>query len=519
MASLPFYTLNFIDQGMTYSTFLTGIRGDNLVGSFVDASGDQKGLLYNLSLETWNHVNFPTSSQTTPYGLSFGSYETGMDIVGSYKLPTAATDNGFLLGTSAAAGSAWTTLDYPGATNTIPHSTFDGLVVGNWDVLAVADPDYEGTPLAGNAFIYDIANQSFTTNNAPGALSTTAYGIYDDLIAGGFADTPAVSGIQPEHGYIYDRLTQLWHTYDHPGAVITHFDGITAGATLGAYTLIGDWLGASEPSGSPEHAFILKVENFIPVSWIDFGITGSATTSGNSAYGDMAIGVYTTDPSTGINGYVATIPCFRSGTCIATPGGMVAVERLRAGMPVLTASGQTVPIKWLGHRTVSCRLHPDPKSVWPVRVTTGAFDDHSPSRDLWLSPDHAAYADDVLIPIKRLVNGTTIVQVPCDKITYWHVELPRHDILLAEGLPVESYLETGGRAAFANGGVVISLRPDFSTRVWEAEGYSPLVVTGTAFAAVWHRLAERAAAARSPPVRTSTRRLPQRSTRLPKIRI
>ncbi len=97
----------------------------------------------------------------------------------------------------------------------------------------------------------------------------------------------------------------------------------------------------------------------------------------------------------------------------------------------------------------------------------------------------------MLIPVKHLINGTTIVQVESDEITYWHVELPRHDVILAEGLPVESYLETGGRSSFANGGDVVTLFPDFSSRVWEAEGYAPLLVTGAALAAVQHRIAAR----------------------------
>lgn len=491
MASFPFNTLNFTNAGTTYSTFLTGIRGDNIVGSYVDATGAQQGLLYDLQAGSWTGIEFPTATNTTPYGLSFGTFAGGMDIVGSYKLSGELTDHGFLLDTSAAPASQWMTLDYPGATNTIPHSTYNGLVVGNWDVLPSANPDFQSYPIAGNAFIYDIATASFATNDKPGALSTTAYGIWSGMIAGGYADTPAVGDIQPTHGYIYDMSTQDWHTYDHPGAVITHFDGITGGDAPGAFTLIGDWLGASEPAGSPEHAFVLHVQDWIEADWTDFSIPNSATTSGNSAYGDTAIGVYTTDPSTGINGYVATIPCFASGTRIATPGGSVAVEHLRVGMLVLTAAGREVPIKWIGCRKVACRYHPDPGSVWPVRVSAGAFEDAVPARDLWLSPDHGVYAEGVLIPIKYLIDGTMIAQVVCDEITYWHVELPRHDVILANDLPVETYLETGDRSAFVNGGSVTSLHPDFASRVWEAEGCAPLVVTGAALAAVRDRLAAR----------------------------
>ena len=45
-------------------------------------------------------------------------------------------------------------------------------------------------------------------------------------------------------------------------------------------------------------------------------------------------------------------------------------------------------------------------------------------------------------------------------VTYYHIELPQHDIVLAEGLPTESFLDTGNRDAFANGGGVTQIHPD-----------------------------------------------------------
>ena len=47
---------------------------------------------------------------------------------------------------------------------------------------------------------------------------------------------------------------------------------------------------------------------------------------------------------------------------------------------------------------------------------------------------------DVLIPVKYLIDGNSVFQVPVNEVTYYHVELPQHSVLLAEGLPVESYL-------------------------------------------------------------------------------
>jgi len=87
-----------------------------------------------------------------------------------------------------------------------------------------------------------------------------------------------------------------------------------------------------------------------------------------------------------------------------------------------------------------------------VRVRQAAFGPGRPSRDLLLSPDHAIHLDARLIPVRYLVNGVTIAQEHVDRVEYWHVELPSHEVLLAEGLPVESYLDTGNRSAFGTGG-------------------------------------------------------------------
>ena len=60
-------------------------------------------------------------------------------------------------------------------------------------------------------------------------------------------------------------------------------------------------------------------------------------------------------------------------------------------------------------------------------------------------------------------------------VTYYHVELPQHAVILAEGLPVESYLDTGDRADFHGDGETIRLFPDFSARLaprrsWSSQG-------------------------------------------------
>ena len=187
-----------------------------------------------------------------------------------------------------------------------------------------------------------------------------------------------------------------------------------------------------------------------------------------------------------------TVACFAAGTRIETSGGPVAIENLREGDRVVSAFGGTAPVRWVGYRRINCRRHPRRRDVWPVRVAAGAIAPGTPAHDLILSPDHAVYLDGVLIPVRYLLNGASIAQEECDTVTYWHVELPAHDVILAEGLPAESYLDTGNRAAFANGGAVAMLHADFALRVWEAEACAPLVTRGLVLVAAQARLLARA---------------------------
>ena len=185
-------------------------------------------------------------------------------------------------------------------------------------------------------------------------------------------------------------------------------------------------------------------------------------------------------------------PCFAAGTRIATTRGEVAVEALAVGDAVRLAGGGTAPVVWLGHRSVACARHPRPQDIMPVRVSAHAFGAGQPARELVLSPDHAVFIDGVLIPVRYLLNGATIVQEQAARVSYWHVELEHHDVLLAEGLACESYLDTGNRGAFANGGGAMMMHPDFALRVWERASCARLVTDGAELEAARSFLLDRA---------------------------
>jgi len=194
-----------------------------------------------------------------------------------------------------------------------------------------------------------------------------------------------------------------------------------------------------------------------------------------------------------------TAPCFAEGTMIATAAGERPVEALRAGDLVATLSGRGAwfkPVRWVGHRRIDLARHAAPEAVAPVLVLPGALGPGVPSRPLRLSPDHALMVEDVLVPAGLLVDGLHVLRLPATgRITYFHVELDAHDILLAEGAPAESYSDHGNRASFANAGVMADLHPDFAPR--DAGGAArqpdcaPRIAAGAGLARIRARLEAR----------------------------
>src|SRR6185437_10578848 len=163
-----------------------------------------------------------------------------------------------------------------------------------------------------------------------------------------------------------------------------------------------------------------------------------------------------------------------------------------AGDYVLTELGKRERVRWVGRRRINCQVHPTQSLVWPVRSRANAFGPSVPERDLLLSPQHAIYDEGVFIPTQYLINGSTIVVEKTAEVEYYHVELVEHGVLIAEGLPAESYLDTGNRNYFGDGGGPIFLHPDFSSLAWDARSYADLKVVGPEVDRVRAKLARQA---------------------------
>ncbi|MDH7792967.1 Hint domain-containing protein [Ochrobactrum sp. AN78] len=135
--------------------------------------------------------------------------------------------------------------------------------------------------------------------------------------------------------------------------------------------------------------------------------------------------------------------CLLKGTLVETTEGPIAVEKLSVGDLVKTIDA-VMPVKWIGrqsHRKSGAEWN---ESIMPIRVARHALDGKTPYRDLYLSPNHALYIDGVLIRAKDLVNGRTITRVLAqDAVDYYNIVLDSHEVVLAEGTAVETYLMRG----------------------------------------------------------------------------
>ncbi len=287
------------------------------------------------------------------------------------------------------------------------------------------------------------------------AIANPAYANVLELAAG--TGTGTLGGI--------GSVVSGFRTIAHDAGASWQIAGSAAGFASGP-TLTG--FGAGET---------VQIDGFVASGYRFVSGTGLLLTSAAATVTIDVAGALTTGDFhvTASGGNTDITACFATGTRIAMARGQVAVEALGVGELVLTLGGRLAPVAWIGHRRTDLRRHTAPHDVMPVRVTAGAFGPDLPRHDIVLSPDHAVFVDGALCPVRHLVNGVSIVQERRDHVTYWHVELDRHDLILAEGLACESYLDTGNRGAFENADGPTDLHPDFARAAWAEAGCAAIL--------------------------------------------
>lgn len=140
--------------------------------------------------------------------------------------------------------------------------------------------------------------------------------------------------------------------------------------------------------------------------------------------------------------------CLTAGARVETPVGPVRMDRLRRGDLVLTLDSGPQPIRWIGKRRHRFEERPHPGQ--PIRIDKGAFGPGLPRRDLILSPNHrvllkteASHA--LHDPLGALAPAKALTRLPHVRrltgrreITYFNLLLPRHEVIIADGIAVES---------------------------------------------------------------------------------
>jgi len=393
-----------------------------------------------------------------------GTLEIGHDAIST---TIDATNVSVTIDTDFGSGLA----DFINSTLYVKHNTeYSRTDASNSSIRVGNDFDYSSADLTNSTLIagYDANNSDFVLNDSTAELPCS----YTDtsFVLQGTNDE-IVLGLTPEWTVKGTTLSSGLTGLTNPISGFGTGDKIElAGLTFDGASLGGQTLTLTE-KGAP--VFQLT----------DFSLAPGASNQFTFGY----------DPSNG-NDYVQAA-CYAAGTRILTVRGEVAVEDLREGDRVVTLSGKSAPVRWIGWRDVDVATHPHPDLVRPIRIRAGAFRDGQPRRDLTVSPDHALFVDGVLINAARLVNGVSILQdMGVGVVRYFHVELKAHDILLADGVPAESYLDTGNRAHFANGAGMVALHSHLPPKRMQTDACAALVEDGPVLAAVRRRLIERVAA-------------------------
>ena len=351
-----------------------------------------------------------------------------------------------------------------------------GSVLNYMGYIFVAEMDVSGA--------LNISNGSYLTvtteDGGSGALDIAAGGQVNFTTTGGTLEFQGgiIGDATINFGVVVTDGTMFWNTAAP----------LTTDLTLDNF-FVGDELEVATTSWNGTYGYNSTTNTLILGGVGAVSVTHSLTPGGPD---------YTTSDFSVVNDggtlkITDTYPCFLRGTRIATLRGEVAVEDLRIGDLVVTATSGALPVKWIGTRGFITRLVNEHHraTLLPIRIAAGALGEASPVRELYVSPEHMLCLEGVLIPAGKLLNGTTITRADdLPVVQYCHIELPRHAVLYAEGAPAESFLDTGNRNMFANVLSYLELGCDLAAPPQPA--CLPIVTAGEALDGARARLAERA---------------------------
>ncbi|WP_299413315.1 Hint domain-containing protein [uncultured Sulfitobacter sp.] len=142
--------------------------------------------------------------------------------------------------------------------------------------------------------------------------------------------------------------------------------------------------------------------------------------------------------------------CLTKGTTVSTPKGDIRVEALRAGDWINTLDHGPQPITWIFafHRTAA-EIAQDSRQG-AIRIARGALGNGLPHRSLTVSRQHRMLVRspiaarmfataEILVHAKDLAGADGVTTAPVlDGFLFFHILLPRHEVIFANGAPTES---------------------------------------------------------------------------------
>ena len=478
-ASTPDTLVSFTDnEGIEpFGNVLIDGNG-NLFGTLPSSGPNGGGTVYEVADTPTGYAAAPTILASFSAGASDINFPTGSLIADAQGDLIGTADGGGVAGDGVVFEIAKTATGYA-STPTLLASldgATDGMAFTTTGLIADANGNLFGETVEGGeshtGTIFEIARTSTGYASTPIVLApfkgTSSSGLTIDPQGDLFGITQPdfdQSGFMIDDGSVFE-IAKTATGYASTPTTLVSFQDASPGGTLlidAAGNLWGTDDNGSSTQGDTGSLFeIVKTSSgyaTTPTVIADVpGSQGSLTDLVADAKGDL-FATATTDANDG-NATVIEITgsgfvtCFCPGTRILTTRGEVAVEELTTDDAIVLAEpdAPALPLRWLGRQTIATRFA-DPMRVAPIRIRAGALSENQPHRDLRVSPDHAFLVDGVFAQAGALVNGVSVVREDANLpefIVYFHVELPRHALLLAEGAAAESFIDNVDRLAFDN---------------------------------------------------------------------
>ena len=225
-------------------------------------------------------------------------------------------------------------------------------------------------------------------------------------------------------------------------------DAGSAQSLSGGYTINGVYY----PDGTNiEAEYILRVQDslgtnyilqFVSFAYNANDIQGFVVQGVLPPFGEALTIVSAQDYVSGTYAYSTSSPsCFAANARIElASGGWRAAGELSIGDEVRLYGGDLARIALLIHVRAPHRAGGISR---PVRIRANALGSQGPHADLVLSPQHRVYLRELaaLVPARALTSQPRIGHLPATgtDFRYVHIVLHQHGLLIAEGLPCESF--------------------------------------------------------------------------------